>query len=526
MSKPSTRPNREEIKQQRKERKKQQQRLRQQQKESGQLPFTPPSIPNTCSAYNTIEEETQGRVEATLGLASILKTNWPILLRRLNKIPDPRSPKKTKHKLAMLMLYGILSFVLQIGSRRQANRTITDPMIQENLRRLFPELDSIPHADTLFRLLSRIDVNEIEQAQVDLVNELIRKKKFNPFRINNAYPVAIDGTKKLGGLELWSDALLQQRITSAQKISDHEGSSDDDPENEPEQYRYSVYVLEANLCFQNGMVIPLMTEFLDYREGDSERKKQDCETRAFHRLAQRIKLAFPRLPILLLLDGLYAQGPVMQRCLDYNWQFMIVLKDTSLSTVWEEYDLLVERQSDNEHHQTWGERKQRFRWVNEIRYEYGSNGKHHLQLHVVVCEEQWEVVDENQQITTKTSRHAWISNRPLRAANVHERCNLGARYRWGIEANFLVEKHQGYAYGHLFAKDWDAMRGYHYLMRIGHLINTLARFSSVLAPVIQRMGVRPFINFLRTTLSGPWFDLFGLDALRRLIEQPFRLRFV
>lgn len=525
MSKPSRRPNREDIKQQRKERKEQYQRLRQRQQESNLLPFPSPSIPNARSAYNTVEEETQGRVEATLGVARILKTQWPVLLRRLSKISDPRSPKKTQHKLAMLMLYGILSFVLHIGSRREANQTITHPMIQENLRRLFPELDRIPHADTLFRLLSRIEVSEIEQAQVDLVNELIRKKKFNPFRINNAYPVAIDGTKKLGGLELWSDALLQHRIPSASKGTDSENASEN--ESDPSQrYRYSVYVLEANLSFRNGMMIPLMTEFLDYREGDSERQKQDCETRAFHRLAERIKQAFPRLPILLLLDGLYAQGPVMQRCLDDNWQFMIVLKDASLPTVWEEYNLLVERQSDNAHHQTWGDRKQQFCWVNEIRYEYGPNGKHHLQLHVVVCEERWEVVDENHQIVSKSSRHAWISSRPLRSTNIHERCNLGARYRWGIESNFLVEKHQGYSYGHLFAKDWAAMRGYHYLMRIGHLINTLARFSSILAPLVKRMGMRSFIDFLRTTLTGPWLDAFGLDAVFDIMERPSRLRFV
>ena len=523
MSKPSRRPNREEIKEQRKARKKQQQALREQQQEAGLIPFKQTPLSNACSAYTTVEQEIAGRVEATVGLARILKVQWPILLRRLNKIDDPRSPKKTRHKLSMLMLYGILAFVLQIGSRRETNRTITHPMIQENLHRLFPELETIPHADTLFRLLSRIEVSEIEQAQIDLVNELIRKKKFNPFRINNAYPVAIDGTKKLGGKELWDDALLQQRIPSTQKDSSKEHPSDDEQD---EQYRYSVYVLEANLSFRNGMVIPLMTEFLDYREGDSERKKQDCETRAFHRLAERIKQAFPRLPIMLLLDGLYAQGPVMQRCVDNNWQFMIVLKDASLRTVWEEYDLLLERQPGNEHDRNWGERRQQFRWVNDIRYEYGPNDRLHLQLHVVVCEEHWEIVNEKGEIEPKTSRHAWISSRPLRATNVHERCNLGARFRWGIESNFLVEKHQGYSYGHLFAKDWDATRGYHYLMRIGHLINTLARFSSILAPLIKRMGVRPFIDFLRTTLSGPWFDLFGMDAVLQMLAQPFRLRFV
>jgi hypothetical protein len=60
---------------------------------------------------------------------------------------------------------------------------------------------------------------------------------------------------------------------------------------------------------------------------------------------------------------------------------------------------------------------------------------------------------------------------------VHTRCNLGARYRWGIEGAFLVEKHQGYSYEHAFAKPWNAMKGYHYLMRLAHLLNTLGALT-------------------------------------------------
>ena len=69
------------------------------------------------------------------------------------------------------------------------------------------------------------------------------------------------------------------------------------------------------------------------------------------------------------------------------------------------------------------------------------------------------------------------------------------------------------------------MRGYHYLMRLAHLINTLARFSRTLAPLIRRLGVRPFIEFVRTTLSGPWLDRFGLDEVEQRMQRPFQLRF-
>lgn len=67
-----------------------------------------------------------------------------------------------------------------------------------------------------------------------------------------------------------------------------------------------------------------------------------------------------------------------------------------------------------------------------------------MTIHVVTCDEQWEIVNKKAEVETIKSRHAWIFSRPLHANNLHERCNLGARYRWGIEACFLVEKHQGY----------------------------------------------------------------------------------
>ena len=460
----------------------------------------------------SIEEEGAARTEAVSGLILIMRQMLPVLLKRLGKIPDPRNPRKLKHRLTVLLVYGILVFVFQYGSRRAANAEITRPMFEHNLRLLFPQLESLPHSDTLFRLLCRIDVQAIEQAHIALVNQLIRNKKFSRYLINNCYPIGIDGTQKIAFSDLWDEHLLQRRI----------GPKVDPDSEEKQRYQYYVYVLEASLCFRNGMVIPLMSEFLQYEEGAGEQRKQDCESKAFHRLAARIKKAFPRLPILLLLDGLYPNGPIMQRCRDYHWDFMIVLKDGSLPTVWEEYHSLRHEQEDDRRQQDWGERRQLFEWVNAIRYEYGPNAKKFLDIHVVLCREQWEEVDpETLQIVTKHSKHAWISSRPLSRLNVHTRCNLGARYRWGIEGTFLVEKHQGYSYEHAFAKNWNAMKGYHYLMRLAHLINTLARFSKELAGLFAELGVQAAIGLIRNTLTGPWLDP---QDIEQRMSRPFRLR--
>jgi len=125
-------------------------------------------------------------------------------------------------------------------------------------------------------------------------------------------------------------------------------------------------------------------------------------------------------------------------------------------------------------------------------------------VHVVVCEENWEeVARDSAEIVTKRSRHAWISSKPLGKWNLNERCNLGARHRWNIESGILVEKCHGYHYEHMFSYDWNAMKGYHYLMRLGHLINVLALYSERLAKTVRELGVVSFIRFVRNTISGP-----------------------
>ena len=126
----------------------------------------------------------------------------------------------------------------------------------------------------------------------------------------------------------------------------------------------------------------------------------------------------------------------------------------------------------------------------------------------MVCRESWEALDpDTLEIVTKENKHAWISSRPLSRLNVHTRCNLGARYRWGIEGAFLVEKHQGYSYEHAQRRAVECHEGLPSpCLRLAHLFNTLARFSKQLTALFSALGVRAAIGFIRNTLTGPWLD--------------------
>jgi hypothetical protein len=180
----------------------------------------------------------------------------------------------------------------------------------------------VPHQDTLNRLLARIPVDQIQDALIELTQDLIRNKKFSRYLVSKRYSIVMDGTQKMAGDRFWTEACLQREL----RRKDKDGTT-------TVRTQYYVYVLEANLVFPNGLTIPLMSEFLSSTEVDPASSKQDCETKAFHRLAAKIKEKFPRLPILILLDGLYPNGPVLERCRDYGWQFMIVLQDDSLPSV-------------------------------------------------------------------------------------------------------------------------------------------------------------------------------------------------
>ncbi len=517
MSKPSRRPNREAIKEQRKERKKAQRELRQRQKAAGLSVPERPSISNRTSPYKSEEEERCARLDAVSQQVKVYRAMLPVLLKRLSKIPDPRNPRKIKHKLTVLMIYGILCFAFQMSSRREANREMTRPMFMANLRRLFPDLEDLPHNDTLARMLARIDVNEIEQAHVDMIRHLIRGKKFLRYLIAGCYPIAIDGTQKFTRAQLWDVECLERKVKSKK--------DEKNAEEQEEKKQYYVYVLEANLAFQNGMVIPLLSEVLSYTEGDNKRNKQDCEQKAFKRLAQRLKKCFSHLPIMVLLDGLYPNGPIMELCRKNNWDFMIVLQDDSLPSVWEEIEGLKDIQSQNRFHRNWGDRKQRFWWVNDIDYRYicpVSKKQKKQIVHTVTCEENWEeIAADSTEVVQKRSRHVWISAEPLHRRNVHERCNLGARHRWGIESGILVEKHHGYQYEHCFSYEWDAMRGYHYLMRLGHALNVLARHSYALAKYVCDLGARGLIAFVRNTIGSPWLDA---EDLQQIATAPCQIR--
>jgi hypothetical protein len=130
MSKPSRRANRQSILELRKQKKKAEKKLRQAEQGQGVIITPGAAISNGKSRLKDVAQESQARQQAVSEQVRIFRNQLPILLKRLSRIKDPRNAKKTKYQLTLLMIYGILSFVYQMSSRREGCLRVVRPIVR------------------------------------------------------------------------------------------------------------------------------------------------------------------------------------------------------------------------------------------------------------------------------------------------------------------------------------------------------------------------------------------------------------
>lgn len=139
-----------------------------------------------------------------------------------------------------------------------------------------------------------------------MIRQLINGKKFKKLLIHGCLPISIDGSQKLFRDGLLHDSHWLQRTVGKENLQTKQ------------QY---IYIVEANITLKNGLNIPLLTEYLamDNNQLANPTNKQDCELKAFERLAEKLKKHFPRLKIILFMDALYATQSVMGLLHQYGW---------------------------------------------------------------------------------------------------------------------------------------------------------------------------------------------------------------
>ena len=212
------------------------------------------------------------------------------------------------------------------------------------------------------------------------------------------------------------------------------------------------------------------SEFIE--NADPDASKQDCELKAFERLAPRLKRDFPQLRMCLCLDGLYANGTAMTLCRENNWKFIIVFKEGSMPAVWQEYRTLLKLCPENRKIRRLDSGgRQTFAWLENLQY-VDDHGRQQ-QFNAFECREQ-----------TGQDKHffAWITNFSIRPETVVALANRGGRCRWKIEnEGFNIQKNGGFNLEHAYSTKDHQIKQYYILMQLAHLILQLLERGSLLS---------------------------------------------
>jgi hypothetical protein len=281
-------------------------------------------------------------------------------------------------------------------------RQFNDEKVVSNLYRFLEhkKTEYLPHYVTLNEYFERLDPSELEKIQHDIVYKMIRRKTFDDAKVAGKWLVIIDGTELDEGLEKKNDNYLERCY--------HRGT-------DKEYTRYHRSVLEAKIYFGNDLIASIATEPIENTPEYSELKmsdetmKQDCESKAFMRLSQKIKKAFPRLPICILADGLYVSEKVINRCNKYKWSYIIRYKEGCASSIEEEYNSIPQKGI-----------AENAEFINGIIYKDGE---------VNVLKYTETKVVKKEKVTTTFE---WITNIEITEKNAEKLAGAG-RKRWKIE---------------------------------------------------------------------------------------------
>ena len=418
---------------------------------------------NYSSATNKIQakDETIRGTDIAYELRKIMRSYFPDLKKMLAQVSDHR--KRKDYRCDELLSAAFAMFIFKAQSRNAVNNDRRHSgEFKANFQKLFNA--ELPHLDAVQDIFEKLPPAELEKIKVTIISRLIESKVFYKHKIFEHYLVAVDAT----GLV----SCDEDRFGCGLKKESKNG-----------KITYLYPVLEAKLVTENGFSISLATEWI-VNDNNKPYDKQDCEQTAFKRLAKKLKHAFPRLPICILADALYASDPVMSICETNEWKYIITLQDGSLPALQNclNDDPPTKRNSYIHHPVCTAKNKtiqQEFYWVEDLLH------KKHV-LHYLQCKETISHTKTNESATTNFVR---VTNFPTDKSTVKNLSKAG-RLRWKIEnEGFNEEKNNGYNMEHLYSrKSFNAQQNYYQSMLIAHLFNQLLEHTCKIQDLLKRFN--------------------------------------
>jgi len=340
---------------------------------------------------------------------------------KISQIPDHRKTTPD-YPLADVLMSAFAMFSLKDPSLLSFVENY--PTRAENLSTVF-KIGKIPTDNGIRRILDPINPDAFLPVYQSVLSD---NKVLEVIQSHNCFPslggytaIAVDGT----GCYCSNKIKCPQCLVKKRKSG--------------EEYYHQL----AGACIVNPdkkTVFPVFGEPITQQDGSA---KNDCEYNAFKRLVPKLDQILPNQRKLILLDGLFANGPAIRLMLFYKMEFITVIKK---GYVLVQAQRLAEQNELQSRH--WYKDKNKrikctAKWTNGLTLN-GANQD--IEVNFLQYEE----------IDTQTGKiiyaGKWITSLNIKSSIVKEFVKT-ARSRWKIEnETFNVLKNQGYNlehnYGH------------------------------------------------------------------------------
>jgi len=350
----------------------------------------------------------------------------------MKKVADHRHQSYKKYDAEVILFMMILKNAFNFKSMRSMTDILNQDQVIENLEKaLSVTLEELPHYDTINDFLEELPPKELEKIRTYMIRELLKKRCFDNYRIQEKYwGIIFDGTGIYKFDEKHCEHCLKRKYTNE--------------ETGEIKTIYMHHVLEAKLVVGN-MVFSIGSEFIENESEDVT--KQDCELKAFFRLAEKIKHTYPRLPICILGDSIYAAESVFKLCDKYGWKYLLRFKEGRIKSIADEYAKIktIEGKCEDE----------KVVWVNEISY----NNRRVNVFEGTVEDKEGE-----------KRRYLFIANIRVTERNASIMLAIG-RSRWKIEnQGFNTQKNIRYHIEHANSYNYNAMKNHYLLTQIADIL--------------------------------------------------------
>lgn len=386
----------------------------------------------------------------------IQKKYFPELFKEFSSVKDPRHQSYIEYDSRTMLGTLYYKCIGGLKSMQEMTRKFNDEAVVKNIYSFLgvTEQEYLPHGVTENEFLERLDSTELEKIQKDIAYTMVRRKSFDGARIMKKWQVIIDATELDEGFKQKNDYYLRRCYNRGE---------------DNEFYKYHRSVLEAKIYFGHNLLCSIATEPIlnseEYVEKSEDAVKQDCESKAFVRLAAKIKKRFPRLPIIITADGLYVNHTVIDICRENDWDYIIRYKEGCASSIAKEYRALPEKESYGKN----------IEYQNEV--IFGKDNVNLLYYH-----EKKKTNGEE-----KTTDFSWITNIEITGRNVKKLISAG-RNRWKIEnQGFNRQKRWQGNIEHACSWNAQAQRNHYLMEQIADFMKQLYEYFYLKKNEIKKM---------------------------------------